>query len=412
VTRAPYLASDAEPAADTFIGHPTPPANDVVAEAIARAHAARLAIRELDGELPDQPLAVTVRRTPSGAIAEHSALEVAAFAVGDRCVHVPLAASVEAEHELAATLAGLIRGAPSSRAQPITTPFVTVSLGDEPIATARHGHRRGWHGHEVARGPWLGLGRTDGLATFSTCHMVVDGFGHAWLSARIAEHAARLIPRVPVTGIASAPAPSRIGYPPLEMVWCALEARGPRAVPLAYALGRWLHQFAGRPDARTSPMFQIPVAPGARTDTLRVRRRVVPAVASVRFTRGEPEPFEQFATRTRNAIEREATGAGVVSRLVAIARLAPAPLAWKRRVVAAGRPRWLDRVAELLGSRACVSYIHMADATPPACAVSSPAQDDGWVVTVVEGGNHAAITLCGKGASQHRLTQLLALLPT
>lgn len=410
MTRAPYLASDAEPNADTFIGHRAPPADDLVADAIARAHAARLAIRELDGELPDQPLAVTVRRTPSGAIAEHSALDVAAFAIGDRCVRVPLAATIDGEQSLAAALAGVVRGEAYEHAQPATTPFVTVSLGDEPIVTARHGHRRGWHGHDLARGPWLGLGRADGLVTFSTCHMVLDGFGHAWLSARIAEHAAQLRPRAPATGVASVPAPSRIGHPPLDVAWRALST-GPRAVPLAYALGRWLHGLAGKPDARTSPMFQIPVAPGARGDAQRVRRRVVPAVASVRFTRGEPEPFEQFAARTRGAIEREANGAGVVSRLVAMARLAPAPLAWKRRVVAAGRPRWLDRIAELLGSRACVSCIHLAGPTPPACAVSSPAQDDGWVVTVVDGADQAAITLCGKGASEQRLTELLALLP-
>jgi hypothetical protein len=294
---------------------------------------------------------------------------------------------------------------------PNATPFVTVSLGDEPIATARHGHRRAWVGDDIALGPWLGLGRTRDLGIVSTCHMIIDGFGHAWLAARIAEHAARLLPRAPISGIAAAPAPARVDQEPLDVAWCELALPAPRAVPLAYALGRWLHRLAGRHDARSSPAFQIPVAPGGRDDAHRARRRVVPAVASVRFVRGEPEPFAQFSPRARAAIEREAMGAGVVSRLVAMARAAPAPLAWKRRAVAAGRPRWLDPVAELLGSRGCASCIRIQSPAPPSCAVSSPAQRGGWVATVVDDGRHAAITLCGVGASEDRLRELLSLLP-
>src|SRR5262249_24589636 len=50
-TRAPseiYLACDAEPDADTFMGYLAPRPRDVVADAIARARAARTALRELD----------------------------------------------------------------------------------------------------------------------------------------------------------------------------------------------------------------------------------------------------------------------------------------------------------------------------------------------------------------------------
>ncbi|HEY6033735.1 MAG TPA: hypothetical protein VIV58_05730, partial [Kofleriaceae bacterium] len=79
-----YVISDAEPASDTFIAHPAPAPRDPIGDAIARAHAARAAIRALDGELPDQPLAVTLRRSVIGAFVEPSALELAAFAIGDR----------------------------------------------------------------------------------------------------------------------------------------------------------------------------------------------------------------------------------------------------------------------------------------------------------------------------------------
>ena len=50
-----------------------------------------------------------------------------------------------------------------------------------------------------------------------------------------------------------------------------------RAIPLAYHLGIELHRL-GRPDARFSPTIQVPVAPGAPNDPMRVRRRVVPAI--------------------------------------------------------------------------------------------------------------------------------------
>ena len=59
-----------------------------------------------------------------------------------------------------------------------------VALGDEPIETARHGHRRAW---TERGGPWLGLGRAGGVAVVSTCHLIVDGYGHALITARIAE---------------------------------------------------------------------------------------------------------------------------------------------------------------------------------------------------------------------------------
>ena len=69
-----YLASDAEPGSDTFMGVTTGRAADSpIADAIAHAHAARAAIRDLDGQLPTQPLAVTLRR-PAPRSAANTAL--------------------------------------------------------------------------------------------------------------------------------------------------------------------------------------------------------------------------------------------------------------------------------------------------------------------------------------------------
>ena len=389
--RAAYVVSDAEPGADTFIGHIAPPRDP-----IALAKAARTAIRELDGLLPDQPLAVTVRRLPDAAVASPSALDTVAFAIGANtwCGLVD-------DPALPAALAAVQRGELHASLRPLalspSTPFVCVTLGDDDIATARHGHRRAW---TVDGGPWLGLGRAGELAVVSTCHLILDGYAHARLAARLGELA------VGSNGLArdaERPAPVAEAVP-LDVSWRALDRRV-RAIPLAYALGCELYAL-GRSDARFSPTIQIPVAPGAHADPERRKRRVVPALVSVRFADGSPEPFEEFAVRTRAALAREASGEGLTSMLLAAARASPAPLGWKRRAIGVGRPRWLEPFVDLIGGRGCVSRIELDVASPPACAVSSPARianaadpAGGCVMTVIDDGAVSAITLSGSGRS-------------
>jgi len=405
--RATYVASDAEPSADTFIGHASPSPKDVLADALVRAHAARAALRELDGQLPGQPLAVTVRRTANGAVTEPCALDAVALAIGERVVVHRLAARIEDE-------TGTLR-------ETDAVPFATITLGEELLATARHGHRRGWHTDGVAAGPWLGLGRAGGLAIVSTCHMVVDGYGHAWLTARIAAHANRLARDVPAMPVLDLPPPARVaGAIPLAVAWRELPGKSPRALAIAYALGVVLHRLAGRRGATFSPTFQIPIAPGVHDDPRRMRNRVVPALASVRVLAGIPEPFDAFAARTCAVLAREATGAGVISRLVAAARALPMPLAWKRQAVGVERPSWLEPIADVIGGRGCVSRIVVDEPLAPSCAVSSPARlasehDDlgSCVVTVVDDGTRSAITWCGSGRAGDAalLEELLRALP-
>jgi hypothetical protein len=402
--RSTYVASDAEPWADTFIGHREEAPRDVLADAFVRAHAARAALRELDGELPEQPLAVTVRRTAHGSVTEPSPLDVVAFAIGQRVVAHKLADRIEDETGEFVTAESV--------------PFATITIGDERLETARHGHRRGWRD---THGPWLGLGRAGNLALVSTCHMVVDGYGHAWLSARIAEHARKLRGSVRPMSSFVAPQPGTVaGAMPLSIAWRELPSPSPRAVALAYALGIVLHELDGARDALFSPTFQIPVAPGAPGDPRRVRNRVVPALTSVRFDRGVPEPFDAFAMRTKQVLAREAAGEGVLSRLLTAARAVPMPLAWKRQAVGVARPGWLDPIANVLGGRGCLSKIAISERVPPSCAVSSPARlaselDDlgSCVVTVLDDGVQAAITWCGSGRAGDGalLDELLARLP-
>lgn len=396
-----YVLSDATPIGDTFIGYRELPPVDPISDAITRAQAARTALRELD-HLPDQPLAVTLRGPSTngtshgngalGAVAVPSTLDVAAFAIGDACVVGRLD-----DPGLRDQLAAVIRGA-APRPWYGATPFVCVSLGVDPVELVRHGHRRAWVN---GAGPWLGLGHTGELATVSTCHLVVDGYGHGRIAGRIAE-----LTRAPST-------PTGIELPalrpvadgiPLAMAWRELPSVSPRVLPLGYALGKALHRLAGRRDAAFSPTFQIPIAPGDRSDPTRVRRRVVPGILSVRFDDGRPEPFAAFEARARAVLSREAAGLGLSSRLLAAARAAPAPLAWKRKSIGATRAPWLERFAEVIGGRACLSKISIDAPLPASCAVSMPARVvtpgdslGGCVLTILEDAHRSAITACGSG---------------
>jgi hypothetical protein len=459
-SRSTYVSSNAEPDGDTFIGIRTPEPADWIADGIARAHAARAALRELDGQLPDQPLSVTIGGGDAARTIS-SALDVAAFAVGTQVIRAQLAVDIANEGPLADRLLAAVRAAgratpdagagdprPDTAAghgrpapnggqahqhidtghePPASIPFVCVSIGDEALSTARHGHRRAW---VDGAGPWLGLGRCGGLAIVSTCHMVVDGYGHAWLTAKIAEHHARLASRGPRTtadasdndapdhrtpsgasdtrrrtfGVELPPLVRVAEAVPLGVAWRELPSPAPRALPLAYALGRVLHRAAKRPAAKFSPTFQIPIAPGEHDDPERRLRRVVPSALSVRFEAGEPEPYESFEARARAIMAREAAGRGLCTRLLAAARAAPVSLAWKRRTFSSSRPRWLDRLAEVVGGRACLSRIRLDLRMPPACAVSSPARIaskadplGSCVITVIDDGMQASITACGSG---------------
>jgi hypothetical protein len=386
-----YLACDAEPDGDTFMGYRAPRPRDLVTDAIARANAARTALRELDGRLPDQSLAVTVDN-PRGATTLPSKLDVAAFATGSKC----LVAKLD-DPALPARLAGVLCG---DEPPPWygTTPFVCVSIGDEPIETARHGHRRAW---TERGGPWLGLGRVGELAVVSTCHLVIDGYGHAHITARIAELA---VGEPSTNGYTARRLRIVPGAVPLAVTWRELPCPTPRVIPLAYALGCILHRNAGQRDAKFSPTIQIPVARGHKGDPMRLRRRIVSATTSVRFDNGVPEPFDVFEARVRNVFSREAAAHGLVSRLLAATRAVPVPLSWKRKGISAKRPRWLESIAEVIGGRALLSRIAMDVPIPPLCAVSSPSllatagdPTGGCVITMIDDGTHGAITLCGSG---------------
>ncbi|MCB9575215.1 MAG: hypothetical protein H6709_24320 [Kofleriaceae bacterium] len=352
---AAYLVSDGQPAADTFMGWPAPaPATlaDAIAEAIVTARAARDAVGELDGTLPDQPLSRALRGAASGATRLIAAApDRVVFVVGGRRVATALSGEPDDDLWLARALA---RAAGGDGGVDATAPrggddgppaAIAAVVGDHDPAWARHLHRRAWF---AGGGPWLGLGCAGALALASTCHLVIDGYGHALIAARLAaattapaalarRHrlaaaAAAVVGDAPVPPLP--PLPPTATAPPLGVAWRRLDAL-PRFAVLGHALGRTLWDDAGVADAPMSPVFQVPVAPGDRDDPLRWRRRVVHALLSVRFHDGRAEPVTTFAARARDAIAREAARDGLASRLLAAAAAVPIPLAVKRRGVGA-----------------------------------------------------------------------------
>ena len=426
-----YLVSDAEPRADTFMGVPGPAPDDAAGRigwAIAAAHAAVRAVLARDGSLPEQPLTVGIalHRGAARTVPIASPWRVA-FAIGGGVVTALLDPRGPAhEAALARTLAAALRDpTPTTSTAPVrdgdATPMLTVTVGDDDLARAHHGHRRGWHGR--AGGPWLGVARAGGLTVVSTCHMIVDGWGHAQLTTDLVRGIDRAAARTLAAAAAAVvgtshmpPARSSTWRPsprgdgvtsdnvgePLGVAWRRLPAPMPPALRQAWTLGRLLHRDRGQPGAARSPTFQIPVAPGAADDPTRFARRVRPAILSVRFPDGRPEPEAAFAARARTVIAREAQGHGLSSHLLTALTALPAPLGWKRGVVGA-RARWLADAIDVIAGTGCLSYMRVAGA-PPLVAVSSPAQllpagdrAATSVLTVIADGDGATATLAGSG---------------
>ncbi len=433
-TRAhPYLISDAAPRQDTFMGAALPPPPDrasAIVEAVFLAFAARQCLRALDGELPDQPLATILDRR--GAARSHpSDLRYAAFLLDGVVWVAELGPERLSPDALGARLDELVRALASpagsslrrlSSADASSTPFVCVCVDEGEPAYLRHSARHAWRG---GLGPWLGLGRARELRAVATSHFALDGYGHAWLTADVLDAAAALSLRYRAALCASvlsaardasarrtllAPPPPRRAAPrefppPLGIATRAIPSPSPRVTPLAYRLGQLLaRRLPARPSAAPPTVF-IPVAPGLRSDPLRVRRRVSAVVVAVHREGGGPEPYARFADRAASAFAAEAAGRGLHGTLHRAASGLPLPLRWKRELIGNYRPRGLGELPAALGGRACLSSIRMRERRlPPLVAVSCPvllpsAEDPvgGCLLTIVDDGHQATITASGAG---------------
>ncbi len=442
----PYLISDAAPRQDTFMGYEAPAPADrgsAIVEGVLTVHAARRALRALDGELPEQPLATTLDRRGPARTAPSDLRHVAFVLDGEVWITelgadpaddggaqmFALGCALARQLGVASSTAPRFEAsAAAPRLLPLGAtahlPFAVVCLDEEEPAYLRHVHRLGWREEQ---GPWLGLGRAGELRSVSTSHFVVDGYGHAWLVAAIAagvealshHHRASLLAALVAAPAGAASTPGLLGPPPgpaprlaelpppLGIAYRSLPSPTPRVTPLAYRFGQILAKRLGAHAHAhgRSPTVFIPIAPGDRRDPMRLRRRVRAAVVSVHSDAGGTEPYEAFAARAARTIAAEASGAGILATLHRAAANLPIPLRWKRELIGSNRGRWLGELPAALGGRACLSSLRMREmASPPLIAVSCPvllpSSGDpigGCVVTMVDNGERATIAVSGAG---------------
>jgi hypothetical protein len=426
-----YLSSDGGPRADTFMATPQVVADaaSAIAAAVTQARAAWDALVELDGTLPGQPLlcqldrrAALVRRRPLGQPRR------VAFATPTGVYVATLESTPSGDGAVVDALAAVYRGEPAPRLLERVDPLgdrsldaaIGVSLMLEDPSTGRHVHRRVW---TRAGGPWLGLGRTADLSLVTTSHMVVDGYGHALIAARVlaaplvetlSARARRRLGDVPLE-----PGPALAEALPLGVATCAL-GEPARFVELLHATAATLERVyrrqlspRQRAAAAFAPTLQVPIAPGERDDPLRLRRRVAPGLVSVRMSEGQLEHPRALQARLGALIAREAACAGVLSRVREAARRMPLPAAVKRRSLQAGAvPHPLAPPIEVLAGRGCLSSLACSpDDTPrmPLVAVSAPALDPsigdprgGSVLTVVQHEGGTTVTVSGTGVAGTR----------
>lgn len=450
-----YLNSNGDPRADTFMGRRDahvlrPP--DTIADAIASARAAVTVLPTLHDAFPGQPLSCYLLRERGllwpTLLGSHRhtvafATKTGAFLATLSPIDVHTGQRRDEDRALARALSNAVRGVPPGpmlvpidrNSMDATRAAVAVSVGQEPLATVRHLHRRTW---TRGGGPWIGIGRSDDLHMTTTCHMIVDGFGHTQLTCALfrvydqlfAETRAHLLDpaRPQARGVSAHIAPERApltradfgtSRQPQADIWpLGVAVRHiPNIAPgfsaLAYALGCTLDEYRSAPDARRphryTPAFQVPVAPGERADPIHWRFRVIPGLLSVRKRDGRFEPFDAFRQRVPVFLTRERQARGLLARLrLMVARL-PIPLIAKRRIMSSTKkPHLLFPQIAALAGRGCLSFLRfpaherpsmpLYGASAPALDAAPGDQGGSSVLTAISNPAGLALTLCGVGS--------------
>jgi hypothetical protein len=403
-----------------------------VARAVVRARAVLEAAEALDGSLPGQPLRTILGA--GGAVLSLGAPWTHSVAfrgpqgsfVADLGVDEGRDAAVA--ERLGRALVG--RAAPGGGLRPLSvsaaTPTharVAIDLLDQPLATACHLHRRVW---SKAGGPWLGLGDAPPFEVLTTCHVAIDGYGHALLASEVFRREDALqrtsgdrLYRAACAGLdgdhTSAPSGGGPWVAPEEAGGLGLATRDVDALPrfpaAAYALGRTLEALyrrhwstRARRRATLSPTFHVPVAPDGPAGESRRRQRVVPGLCALRMDDGAFEPFDVFSARVRLLVEREVRGRGALTRMAMATLGAPFPAAVRKRLLVGGAPSRLIPVVEALSGRGCLSLLRFAGADEPAMrlyAASYPALADvragATVMTLIDAAAGGTVTVSGTG---------------
>lgn len=430
-----YLAADGGPHTDTFMGTPRgrlraardePPAGRIV-RAVLAARVGTRAVASVEQRLQGPTLRCNLVR-------ERGWLVRRALDGVPRVAFItprgPLLARMDADD---ATLVRALAGGPTGgenggsltaidpqSADP-TPAALAVSLVEAPTRVARHLHRQAW---TRGGGPWLGIGDTPELLVASTCHLAVDGYGHALLVEELASELERHLDRARNRKRArraalEVAAREALALPrsepptwswrdtqPLGIAAATLE-RPPRFPQGAYAFARALDRLYGDGGSRFSPTFQVPVAPGPE-DGQRRRRRVLHGLLALRRGPEGLESLEDFRGRARGTIAREMRGRGLLTRLLQATLNVPLPDGWRRRMLARPARSYLGLPpVPVLGGRGRFSVLRFDGGEVPRAPVTAvsapslvPSRRDprgGIVLTLVHGERCTTATLAGTG---------------
>jgi len=396
-----YLGANGGPRSDNYMGRDARApvdAADAIAVAVIRARAALAAIRDLDGTLPEQPLD-RVLAWERGWLRPRRAGQterVVAFATPRGAFVADLSPDTEAA---VATALGVVLVGRDEQMPPValrridpraadpTTAAVAVGVGLHGLHLVQHLHRTTW---TRGGGPWLGVGDAPPLEAVTTCHVIVDGYGHARVTseilARVGGDRGRLIAAARLgLGGATLPVPklaAPAGAEPLSFAGRDVGEVG-GFVEQSYAYGRAIERTfrahwsaTERRTVHRSPTFQVPIAPGARTDRERRKHRVVHGLLALAMRDGGFESLDEFRARLRPFLERELEAGGILPRLSLGAARAPLPMALRRRLLQS-RTRARRGIApfEVLAGRGRFSSMKFAAGEQPPAplyAVSSP----------------------------------------
>ncbi|MGI9628185.1 MAG: hypothetical protein ACR2QM_15235 [Longimicrobiales bacterium] len=417
------------PDSDTFMARPREEVGDTehgsLAEWGARKACAGLsALGELETHLPDQPLRVALRWDRGWLEVFPLPLEARANVVFTiRGSHFLAGGQSMNQERLAEGLKTLLQGRPPPdgfRTLPdedVVPASLVVSLDVHHHETARHAHRMTWN---ALGGPWLGIVRTPELDLVTTCHLVVDGLGHALLTDHILDRPSGGATRQGIRSLS--PGPVGSANPSTGLAWAYLPTGVGKFAEQAFATGVTLESFFGASGharhangrRRYSPPFTVPVAPGSSADPGRRLKRVVHGLLSVRreaaAETGAPNGFERFAAfkqRIGPWLKTERSGGGVLARISSAVSRGPLPRPLKHLALTNHHgPNGSIPSVEGLSGRARLSSIRFPESgvRAPLIAASLPTllpnKDDergGVVLTLIHHDEGATVTVFGTG---------------
>jgi hypothetical protein len=421
------LQANSGPAADTFMavaaGAPSSDPRARVVRAAERARVTAQTLRTLDRVAPGQRLLQTLRLDDGwlrplslgDGTSDDGPVAIAFLTRGAAYVAEvdPRDRSPDLADALERTLAG--RETRFAKVDPEssrpTLAAAAVALEPVPLTWARSFHRLAW---TRGGGPWMGVADCPPFGVVSTCHAAVDGYAHARVTASIHPSFAGASLEGRPAELAPFPV-SRFRPPEVGFATCRIEGASPRFADALHAFATVLDRRLGGGPSRSVP-FHVPIAPGLRTDSSRWRRRPLYGLLALERHDGALESLEELRARLPRFLAREASGAGILTRVLRAALELPAPASVRRLLV--DRQPWTDRwiaPAQVLTGGGYVSWMRFDPnetpvvATHPSAVPSFSADRGGAGLSIAPflGGLACGLTTSGSIGTSDAAAELL-----